>query len=177
MGELLQLRELYEQSRSNHEVMMGTRIKETTTHLLAQTESLEAEVQSLKDQLSSKESDYNQAKAKREAIIRDLKRENGSLAEQFIQANTDRNWLKSEIEKLKEETWKRDNINQSNAQKTKELIDKKEKAEKELHEALERIVELDEELNELKNKKLPEKEKVGQSKPSKSKSTATRLQS
>jgi chromosome segregation ATPase len=176
MGELLQLRELYEQSRTNQEKLMASKLKEASNNLSSQVESLGAEVSSLKDQLAAKEIDHNQAKVKREAIIRDLKRENGSLAEQFIQANTDRNWLKSEIERLKEEAWKRENFSQSNTQKTKELAEKKDKAEKELYEALERIAGLEEEINDIKSKKLPEKEKVVCNHLSKSKNTVIQSQ-
>jgi chromosome segregation ATPase len=174
MGELLQLRDLYEQTRSTHSLQLSSKIKEANSQLAAQVDSLKAEISELKDQLSAKEVEHNQAKTKRENIIKDLKRENGSLAEQFIQANTDRNWMKSEIDRLKEESRKTQGFNQNHAQKMKELTDKKEKAEKELKEAKEHVAEMEEELSDIKTKKLPEKEKVAFLDASKLRSTATR---
>lgn len=157
MRELLQLRELFEQTKSNHANQIAAKVGEASSELA----SLRSQVEELNGRLSAKESDHNSSKGKYESIIRDLKRENGSLTEQFILASNDRNKLKAEIDKLKEEARKNESLGQSNSQKTKELAERKEKAEKDLQEALQTVSKLEEELNELKNKELPEKEKVG----------------
>lgn len=163
MGELIKLREQYEQSETGRISEVNEQVDKATEHLVHEVETLRSELDSLKGELSSKESEFSQAKAKREAIIKDIKRENGNITEQFIAANSERNRLKSEIERLREDVKKNQSYSQNNLHKYKELADQKDELERELlktNDQLKKVISLEDELNEIKTKKLPEKEKV-----------------
>lgn len=163
MGELIKLRGMYEQSESGRTSEINQRIEEATDHLVYEIENLTSELNSAKSELANKESEFSQAKTKRETIIKDLKRENGNITEQFIAANSERNRLKSEIDRLREELRKGQSFSQTHSQKLKELSEQKEQAERELQlarEQIKQISNIEEELNDIKTKKLPEKEKV-----------------
>ena len=157
------MRNNYEEKFKEISNSHASTLAQSTTHLSSEVEELRANIESLEEELVSTQTQSVNSKAKREALIRELKLQNGQMTEQFIQANSSLARAREEADRLRDEIKRKESALAATDKNERIERNRREDLEKELRELRDKSNQpssFEEELMELRNIKLPEKESV-----------------
>lgn len=163
MGELQEVRSNSEQKiqelKSTHEVKIQSLMNSQNYTISKMT----AEIDASKETIERLENELQTAKSKREAAIKDLRKENGDLTHQFMKINMEMKSTEEELTRTKEEFRKQQVLNTNIQNQLRESNFKRDEYERELRETrekLKRISTLEDELSQLRSLNIPEKDAV-----------------